>query len=109
MTSQSRAIRSKTKNREICDIRAFDLFYCESTCDLTEVKASIYDRKYAARPFDSIHDILRCVSLVQSLQKGRNAPIWRKREPTHLRPSGTDRLTEYRPRTLLLIKKLLKR
>ena len=28
----------------------------------------------------------------QSLLEIRNAPIWRKREPTHLRLSGTDRL-----------------
>ena len=50
---------------------------CESTCDLADVPASIYDRKTAARPFDTIHDILRCLSLAQSLLKGRNAPIWR--------------------------------
>ena len=27
-----------------------------------------------ARPFDTIHDILPCLSLTQSLLKGRNAP-----------------------------------
>ena len=27
-----------------------------------------------ARPFDTIHDILQCLSLVQSFLKGRNAP-----------------------------------
>ena len=67
---------------------------CESTCDLADVPASIYDRKTAARPFDTIHDILRCLSLAQSLLKGRNAPIWRKRAPTHMTLSGTDGLTE---------------
>ena len=27
------------------------------------------------------------------LLKGRNAPIWRKREPTHMKMSGADRLS----------------
>ena len=35
------------------------------------------DKKTAARRFDTIHDILRSLSLEQSLLKGRNAPIWR--------------------------------
>ena len=65
---------------------------CKSTCDLTDVPASIYE-KMDARPFDPIHDVLRCLSLVQSLLKGRNAPIWRKREQTHMRLLETDRLT----------------
>ena len=65
------------------------LFKCESTCDLTDFQASIYDRKIDARPFDTIHDILRCLSLVQFLLEDRNAPIWRKREPTHIRLSGS--------------------
>ena len=30
-----------------------------------------------ARNFDTINVIIRCLSLVQSLLKGRNAPIWR--------------------------------
>ena len=34
----------------------------------------MYYRKTAARPFDTIHDILRSLSLVQSLLKGRNSP-----------------------------------
>ena len=46
-------------------------------CDSTDVPASIYDRKMDARLFDTIHEILRCLSLAQSLLKGRNAPIWR--------------------------------
>ena len=44
---------------------------------LTDVLASIYDRKTATRLFDIIHDILRCLSLVQPLLKDRNPPIWR--------------------------------
>ena len=28
------------------------------------------------RNFDTIHDMLRCLDLVQSLLKGQNAPIW---------------------------------
>ena len=63
---------------------------CESMRDLTDVPASIYDRKMDARPFDTIHDIL--LSLVESLLKGRNASIWRKREPTHMRLSGAHEL-----------------
>ena len=42
-----------------------------------DVQASIYDRKTAARRFDSIHDILRFLSRVQSLLEGQNPPIWR--------------------------------
>ena len=34
----------------------------------------------------------RCLSLVQYFLEGRNVPIWREREPTHMRLSGTDRL-----------------
>ena len=68
------------------------LFNFESKCDLTNVSASVYDRKIDARPFDTIHDILRCLSLAQSLRKGQNAPIWRKREPTYMGLSGTDEL-----------------
>ena len=46
-------------------------------CALTDVSASNYNRKTDARPFDTIHDILRCLSLVQSLIKCRNASIYR--------------------------------
>ena len=45
--------------------------------DLTNVSALNYDRKTDARPFETIEGILRCLSLVQSLLKDRNAPIWR--------------------------------
>ena len=65
---------------------------CERTCGLTDVPASIYDRKTAARPFDTNHNILRCLSLSQFLLKGRNAPIWRMRAPAHMRLLGTDGL-----------------
>ena len=34
----------------------------------------------------------KCLSLVKSLLEGRHLPIWEKREPTHMRLSGTDRL-----------------
>ena len=54
---------------------------CERTCGLTDVPASIYDRKTAARPFDTNHNIIRCLSLAQFLLKGRNAPIWRIGNP----------------------------
>ena len=42
---------------------------CESTCDLTDVPAPINDRKMDARHFDTIQDILRSLSLAQSLLK----------------------------------------
>ena len=47
---------------------------CESTFVLTEARASIFDRKTAARPFDTNHDILWSLSLVQSLLKGAKSP-----------------------------------
>ena len=34
-------------------------FNSESTCNFTDVPASIYDIKIDFRPFDTIHDILR--------------------------------------------------
>ena len=33
---------------------------CESTCDLIDAQALIYDRKIEARHFDTIHKILKC-------------------------------------------------
>ena len=60
---------------------------------MTVVRASIYDRNNAARPFGTIHNILRSLSLVESILKGRIAPIWCQREPTHMRLSGADGLT----------------
>ena len=43
---------------------------CEiEKCVLTNDSASINDRKTDARPFYTIHDILRCLSLVQLLRK----------------------------------------
>ena len=69
---------SESKYREICEIRAFDLFeLLEFTFHLTDVPASIYDRKMDARPFHTAHNILGCLSFVQSLFKDRNTPIWR--------------------------------
>ena len=57
-----------SKTREIFEIRFFDFLNCESTCDSTNVQASIYDRKMDARPFDTTHDIL-CLGFVQPLFK----------------------------------------
>ena len=45
--------------------------------DFSQASASMYDIKTAAQPFDTIHDILRSLSLLQSLLKGRNSPNWR--------------------------------
>ena len=43
-------------------------------------------------PFDTTHDILRSLSVVQSLLKARNSPNWRQRAPTHMNLSGTEEL-----------------
>ena len=94
MTYQSRAIPFQSRKIvKFEKIMALIFLNCESKFDSTDVPSWIYDRKTAARPFDTIHDILRCLSLAQSLLKGRNAPIWRKRAPTHMTLSGTDGLT----------------
>ena len=58
---------------------ALFLIICEITCDLTDVSASIYDRKTTARRFDTIPDILPPLSSKQSVLKGQNVPIWRIR------------------------------
>ena len=78
MTSQSRAIPFQSRKIvKFEKIMALIFLNCESKFDSTDVPSWIYDRKTAARPFDTIHDILRCLSLAQSILKGRNAPIWR--------------------------------
>ena len=70
MTSQCRAICSQsTKIVKFVKFGPLIFLNCESTCDLTDVAASIYDRKMDARPFDTTNDILRCLSYVQSLSK----------------------------------------
>ena len=47
MTSQSRAsLPQSQKNRELGEIRAFDFFNFENTCDLTDGPASINNRKW---------------------------------------------------------------
>ena len=61
-------------------IIALIVLICQRTCDLTDV------------PFDTIHDILRCLSLAQSLLERWNSPIWRMRELTHIKLSGTAEL-----------------
>ena len=66
MTSQSRAIRRQSRKIVKSEkIMAQTFFNYEGTCDSTDVPASIYDRKTAARPFDTINDILRSLSLAQ--------------------------------------------
>ena len=78
MTTQSPAIRSQSRKiGKFVKIMAQTFLNCDSMCDLTVLLASICYRKTAARPFDTICDILRALRLVQSLLKGRNAPIWR--------------------------------
>ena len=75
MTSQSRAICSQCR-KIVKFVRFMALIFlsCESTCDLGDVSASIYDRKTAARPFDTIHHILRSLSFAEALLSCRNAP-----------------------------------
>ena len=67
---------NRNKKRKIDDMCAFDFLNWESTCDLTDVQAPIYDRKTAARCFDASHDIFRYLSLAKYTIEGRNAPIW---------------------------------
>ena len=83
MSSRSRAIRSQSQ-RIVKFVKFEPLIFlnCKSYYG-----ASIYDKKMDARTFKTIHNILRCLSLVQSLLEGRNAPIWQQREPTHMRLS----------------------
>ena len=68
MASQSRAINSQSK-KTVISWHGFFL-NCESTYDLIDLPASIYDRKLKARRFDTFHDILLSLSLAQSLLKG---------------------------------------
>ena len=92
MTSNSRAMSSQSqKIVKLKKIMAQTSLDFESTCYLTDVQCMI--GKTRPDLFDTIHDILRSLSLVQSLPKGRNALIWRQREPTHMRLPGTDGLS----------------
>ena len=81
---------SKSKNRESHGTNFFE-FWEYVLFD----RCSMYERKKAVRRFVTIYDILRSLSHVQSLPKGRNAPIWRQRMPTHTILSGTDRLRHF--------------
>ena len=65
--------------------------------DLTNIPISNYDRETTPRHIDTIHDIHGSLSLVESLLKGRNAPICRKLELMHLIQSGTDGLVPFYP------------
>ena len=60
------------RSREICDIHAFDFLNCENTFDFTDVQAAIYDRKTVACRFTTINEILRSLSLAQSLPECAN-------------------------------------
>ena len=94
LTYQSSAILSQSqKIRNLWKFHGTIFLNSESACNWTDFLASIFDRKMDARPFDTIHDI-RCLSLAQSLLKRRNTSIWRKREPTHMRLSGTGGLNK---------------
>ena len=56
----------EVKNRELWDMRAFDSLNCESTYNLTDLQASIYDRKRTVRRFGTTKDIQQSLSLVRS-------------------------------------------
>ena len=62
---------SKPKNPEICKILAFDFFNCESTCDLTNVPASIFDRKIDARPFKRLSTMSQSCAISFQRPKSR--------------------------------------
>ena len=69
--------RSLSKS-DIGKFRKFVIFFnSERTRDLTDAPASIYDRKTATRRFSTFREILRSLSLAQSLLKDRNAARWR--------------------------------
>ena len=55
MASQSREIRPQSQKS---GIQPFDFLNCVTTSGLTAQPATIYDRKAAARRFDTVHDIL---------------------------------------------------
>ena len=67
MTTQSPAIRSQSRKiGKFVKIMAQTFLNCESTGDFTNIPALIYHGKTEARPFDTIHDILRSLSLLQT-------------------------------------------
>ena len=68
---------SAFKVKNFVKIKAVIVWKCESRCELTDVPASLNDKKNPARLFDTISDILRSLSLAQSLLKVWNAPICR--------------------------------
>ena len=76
--TQSALKVKKSGSWKIFEIRAFD-YTLNCAYELTDVQASIFDRKIYARICDSTHDILRCLIFVKSLFKDRNNPI--RREP----------------------------
>ena len=61
--------KSKPRVLQVSRFSALIFSNCEILCNLTDVPASIYDRKRAGRRFDTIHDILRSLRLAQSLLK----------------------------------------
>ena len=68
MTSPPHAIRLKSQKSWNLRKSLHYLFSnCERTCYSTNAPASIYNRKTAVRPFDTINDIVRSLSLVESL------------------------------------------
>ena len=66
MISQSRAIRSRTR-KNVKFVKIMTQTYYGSTCDLTNIQALLYGSKTAARPFDTIQNILRSLRLAHSL------------------------------------------
>ena len=83
MISQSCAIRSQSrKNVKFVKIMAQTFLNSESSCDLTDAPASMYDRKTAAGPFDTIHDILQFGAISSQRPKCANLA---HREPSNLR------------------------
>ena len=59
------------QSREICEINGTNLFKLWEYVYFAYFPPPMYDRKTTAWPFDTIHDILRSLSLAQSLLKGQ--------------------------------------
>ena len=92
MSSQSRAIRPHSKKIVKFVIFVHLIFLIVRVRVIKRIfQTSIYYGKMDAR-FESIKDILRYLSPAQSLLKGYNTSLWRQREQTHMRLTGTDEL-----------------
>ena len=70
-------------------------YFFQSWCSRLELPAWYHDTKIAVRPFDTIYDILRSLSFMQSLLKGQDKQIWCQRKSPDLSLLRTDGLIIY--------------